>query len=373
MDIRDSDVYMVGSMAVPSDTVEEAMGIAAEHLGQRLFAMPDGEVGTHRQMWAPGVGAQVFRNHPDVVLVDEASGFPSVETPLGLLGASRIRPGVEEFSLEGHLPYADAAIAGYQHLREMRERGEVPRGLRFQVALPTAFEIVSPWFGDRDEWPAMYRAYWRAIEAELGRIQEAIPPGELLLQWDFATEMSDIIAAATGRRELQTKLGLTWLPVLSAEETLEAHTALDTIEAMSRGVSDEVTFGYHLCLGTAISFPTTPADDLEWVVRVANTLVERTPHRVDFLHLPVMADSGGPFFAPLADLEVGDARVFLGLGHADGVEGILARGRAAREFLPAFGISNYCGYGRQEADHIHDLLSDLAEGADRLAAERDAR
>ena len=357
---------MVGSIAVPTDTVEEAMGVAAEYLGDRLFAIPDGEVGP-RQMWAPGVGAAVFLNHPDIVLVGEESGFTPVQTPLGPLGACRIRPGVTEVSLEGCLPYATAAIAGYENLLAQRERGEISAAVRFQVSVPTAFDMVMPWFGDPTEWPAMYRSYQREMRAEFARILEVIPADELAIQWDFATEVNEIQAAVSGRNELVAKLGLTWLPSRNAEEAFTAHTDPEYIERMSDGIPDEVAFGYHLCLGTAISFPTTPADDLAWIVRLANTLVERTPHRIDFFHLPAMPDAGRDFFAPLTDLNIGDTRVFIGLAHGDGIDGIVKRGRHAQAFLPDFGISNYCGYGRQESEHIRELLSDLRNAADLLA------
>src|SRR5580700_5135318 len=113
---------MVGSIAVPSDTVEEAMGIAAEHVGDRLFAIPDGEVGL-RRMWAPALGPMIFYDHPDIVQVDEDSDFKPIPAPIGPLGGCRIRPGVDEVDLGGLLPYAEAAISSYEHLLELRARG----------------------------------------------------------------------------------------------------------------------------------------------------------------------------------------------------------------------------------------------------------
>jgi hypothetical protein len=161
-----------------------------------------------------------------------------------------------------------------------------------------------------------------------------------------------------------------WNPRRPAEELFAAHTSADYIAPLSDGLPGEVVFGYHFCLGTFPSFPTVPVDDLGWVVRIANAVVAATPRRVDFVHLPGMADSGRGYFAPLADLDVAGARVFLGLEQRDGAQAILERGRAAREFLPDFGISHYCGYGRDDRDRIHELLQDLRDGADLLAAER---
>ena len=74
------------------------------------------------------------------------------------------------------------------------------------------------------------------------------------------------------------------------------------------------------------------------------------------------------FCAPLTDLHVGEARVFLGLEWKDGRDAMLRRAKAAREFLPSFGISHYCGYGRDTVEQMPELLADLRAGADALSS-----
>lgn len=69
----------------------------------------------------------------------------------------------------------------------------------------------------------------------------------------------------------------------------------------------------------------------------------------------------------LPDGEIGDARVFLGLELADGVDEMIRRAETARKFLPDFGVAHYCGYGRETPDRVRELLTDIAAGADRLA------
>ena len=364
MNIKDAEVFLVGSMVVPSDTVDEAMGLAADLIGGQLCAIPDGEVGP-RLMWAPGAGGRAFENHPDFVVDEAAAGSESI---IGLIGRYRLKPGVTEVSLDGRFDYADSAISSYRHLLQMRERGEAPDDIRFQVSLPTPMPVVAPWFGDPADWPVMYSAVWRALHVELARILEVIPANELAISWDYCTEICELVDLTYGHNDCRTTLGMTWMPERSYDEALAAHTAPEYIEPMSHGVPDEVVLGYHFCLGTAPpkGFPSTPIEDLAPVVRVANIVVERTPHRVDYIHLPAMADSNREFFAPLADLRVGDARVFLGIEQRDGVERLVERGRAAQEFLPSFGISHWCGYGREVAGELPKLLSDLHEGANQL-------
>lgn len=368
MDVQDCDVYMVGSMAVPSDTVEEAMAIGAEGLGDRLFALPDGEVGL-RAIWVAGLGALSYFEHPEIEQVGEDSGWPIIPGPLGALGSCRIKPRVERVSLVGHLPYAPAALSSYEIFKARKAAGELPADLRFEVAVPTPLAAIMPFFGDASEWPSVCSSYQEAITADLQRILAVIPPDELAIQWDYCIELCDICGSAKGTFDMSGQI-MPWNPQRSADELFAHHTSAEYIAPLSDGIPDEVVFGYHFCLGTFPSFPTVAVDDLAWVVKIANAVVAVTPHRVDFVHLPAMADSGRSFFSPLAGLDVGGARPFLGIELRDGTDKIVKRGTAAMEFLPDFGISHYCGYGRDDRERIRELLADLRTGADRLAAAR---
>ncbi len=58
--------------------------------------------------------------------------------------------------------------------------------------------------------------------------------------------------------------------------------------------------------------------------------------------------SAAGFFRPLADLEPGDARVFLGIVlPIDGVAGLRRRQVTASRYISGFGAAMYCGFGRQ--------------------------
>ena len=87
------------------------------------------------------------------------------------------------------------------------------------------------------------------------------------------------------------------------------------------------------------------------VVRMANEAVASAGRTVDFLHLAGSKTSRSDddsFYAPLTDLDVGDARVFLGLAmNVDGAVGLKLRETTARRYLEDFGVANYCGFGRQ--------------------------
>jgi hypothetical protein len=72
---------------------------------------------------------------------------------------------------------------------------------------------------------------------------------------------------------------------------------------------------------------------------------------VDWLHLAgprYLRSEDRGFFRPLADLEPGDARVFLGIVlPIDGVPGLQRRHATASRYLSDFGVAMYCGFGRQ--------------------------
>jgi hypothetical protein len=353
------------------------MSVATQCLGDHLSALPDGEVGD-RSWWCAGLGKMTFSKHPEILVRDDAPAGPVPtkvaaskhdalahnETFFDDLGKYRLKPGTTRIDLEGYLPYADAAIASYKSFRKLKDKGDLPADVRFQVDLPTSNAAIYPFFADTAEWPVMMAAWQRAATDDIRRILEVVPANELALQWDYCAEMMAIVQTASG---IKPRSQRDLVDNETPEQTFARLTSPAYIGAMSDDIPDEVRYGFHVCLGTFPKFPGAEADDLSLVVRAANKLVKNSPHRVDFLHLPSVVDADRDFFAPLRDLDIGDTKIFLGVGHRDDRESIAARARVAREFLPKFGISHYCGYGRDDRHHISDLLSELKGAAEILA------
>ena len=304
-------------------------------------------------MWIGGLGATTFSKHPDL---EHAKDLP------GPFGAYRFKPGVTSVSFKGYLPYADAAVSSYRRFRELRDAGELPANIRFQVALPTPHAAIGGYFV-RD-WPMLQAAYHEAIVADIARMLEEIPAADLAIQWDYCTEVCDTVGAATQNREIDALWP--WNPTGTAAEKFAKHTAKEYIAPLTRGIPADVLYGYHLCLGTWPKCPLTPVRDLSLVVEMTNAIVANTPRRVDFVHLPITKEADRTYCAPLADLDIGEARVFLGLENKDGRDAMLRRIKIAREFVPSFGISHYCGYGRDAVEQMPALLDDLHAGADAL-------
>jgi hypothetical protein len=93
------------------------------------------------------------------------------------------------------------------------------------------------------------------------------------------------------------------------------------------------------------------ARDMALLVRMANFAVANSGRPVDWVHLAgprYLRSEDRSFFRPLADLEPGDARVFLGIVlPIDGEAGLRRRHATASRYLRDFGVAMYCGFGRQ--------------------------
>jgi hypothetical protein len=189
-----------------------------------------------------------------------------------------------------------------------------------------------------------------------------VPADDLVIQWDYCSELLDILGARDEYLDGDPGTG-----TLSYEERFEKYTSKDYLAPMTDAIPEAVLMGYHICYGTWGGWPMTELEDIGFCVRLANALTVNTPRRVDFFHLPAMRDAGDAFFKPLEDLDVGDAKIFLGLELADGVEAMVRRATSARKFLPEFGVAHYCGYGREEPARVPELLADIVAGADQLA------
>jgi len=103
------------------------------------------------------------------------------------------------------------------------------------------------------------------------------------------------------------------------------------------------------------------------MVDLANGVRQMLRRRVDFLHMPVPKDrTDAQYFKPLADLCGFDTTtLYLGLIHHDDRAGDLARMRAARAFVPTFGIASECGWGRTDPARVPSLLDSHRVAADK--------
>jgi hypothetical protein len=91
---------------------------------------------------------------------------------------------------------------------------------------------------------------------------------------------------------------------------------------------------------------------------MANAAHKEVSRPVDYYHMPVPRNrTDDAYFAPLKDLDISQAKLYLGLIHrTDGIAGCLRRVTAARNYVSGFGIATECGLSRRPPETIPELL-----------------
>jgi hypothetical protein len=326
----ESELLLVGSL--PSPSAQAALRDGAKLFGDKVFALPDGETGP-RAAWVGYEREHLVRPHPDVETVqptESPTGIPrhAYETPI-----FRIRPGVTDLRWDSW-PRIDEAIASYRQFRALRDEGMIPAHLRFQIGLPFPSSALNGFKEDfAADYPVAARGFEDLVARELRRLTNEIPAEDLAIQWDVCYEVLDIEGV------------LAW----TAGDPWERFTG--PVRRLTRLVPEEALVGYHLCYGTFPEWPMYEARDMGLLVQMAHYAVVNSGRTVDWLHLPgprYLRSEDDSFFAPLADLDAGDARVYLGIVlPLDGVAGLWRRQTTASRHLSDFGVAMYCGFGRQ--------------------------
>ena len=329
------DVHLVGSIGL--DTVDEVFSTVGKLLGPHLRRIPDGEVGGRRQ-W---ISWQYPLLLSSPYLKRDPSGAirPTNRFPLLTL-ADGIAPAEVKF---GELGYGREARASYLDFVAARENGTLPKGIRFQVCLPTAFAVVSSVVVP-DALPAVEAAYEKAMIAEVAALARHIPHKDLCIQWDVCNEMvlwdgqpSDAVPGNVSQDEIIARM-----------------------KRLCAAVADDVELGLHLCYGDFGAKHFVEPKDASRMVDFANALTKASPHKLAFIHMPVPIERrDDAFHRPFRDLRLGDGTaLYLGLVHAkDGVDGANARIAAARHYAPEFGIATECGMARSRSEEtVRTLL-----------------
>ncbi len=334
----DNDLLLVGS--VPLDTAEEVFRAFGPALGGHLPFIPDGEIG-ERRYWIDGFAYRALCGHREL----ETIHYPQARAdgveewrPQGIHDEFkfRLRPGVQRlrFGDPGwRLGYTRDAVNSYFVFKTLRNEGVIPEHMRFQVCLPLVWSAIAGFFPDADEHPKVIPGATEAFRDEVAEMVRQIPPDDLAIQWDLAIEnrfiepllaMGDI----SGARDMAKKM---------AEPMAEIGAV----------IPPEVKLGHHSCFGTLNGWPSRQPPSLLGTVLVLNEVIAAGGRPVDFLHFPTIATSGEEFFRPLEDLNVEDARVYVGaIHHMHDAGGLKAQLLAVKKFVPQFGLGAPCGFGR---------------------------
>jgi hypothetical protein len=222
---------------------------------------------------------------------------------------------------------------------------------------PSPHSAIDAYFDDREQWPQAHAAYLDGLRGEIGKILEVAPPSDLVFQWDCAGEFVDL-----GMGEANA---MKWWPKLTVGETFERHAS--QLGDLGDAIPDGAPLGFHWCYGTWGGWPSVAMKDLDDCVHMSNETVRRVRRHVDYVHMPAVRRPDDAFFAPLANLDIGDTKVFLGIvHHTDTIDDFRRRRDLARWYLAEFGIGSVCGHGRVDPEEAHDVLELHAENAAEL-------
>jgi hypothetical protein len=316
-------VHLVGSIAL--DSVEEVFRTTGRVLGRRLRRVPDGEPGG-RRLWIswqyPLLRAQPFLK-ADMSNSIQATGFP----PMAL--AENVEPADIRFP---ELGYSREARASYQDFLAARGRGELPAGVRFEVALPTPFAVINPFCAPQDS-SVIESAYEKAMLREVETVCRAIPHQDLCIQWDVCVEM----IMWDGR-----------LPFMRSPFADVAGEIMGRMKRLSAAVPQAVELGFHLCYGDWEAKHFIEPLDAGKLVEFANALSGTVSRPIIYIHMPVPIDrSDDAYFQPLGSLKLSPStELYLGLVHADGAGETKKRIAAASRYVYDFGIATECGIAR---------------------------
>ncbi|MDB5579249.1 MAG: hypothetical protein JWR80_4425 [Bradyrhizobium sp.] len=337
-------LLLVGSM--PFDSAEEVLIKTSNTLGGHLDCMPDGEV-LDRRYWILRMAFQVFNGHPAL----ETTHYPAAQhgseklIPTGLadMWQFRLRPGIKRISFDmlgWRLGYAKDAQNSFAIFSALKREGKIRSETRFQVSLPAVNSVVNPMiFGtDQRELEIVRAGFQEALLAETEKICQIIPPNELAIQFDCSFEITDVY-------------GATGLPIEGAVPRNAAQFG-----PLSAAVASGAQLGFHLCFGTFGGWPRFAPESLDQAVALANAIAKNSSRPIDWMHIPTLDETDEAFYAPLADLDLGEARIYLGLIHS--MDSFAQRFAIARRFISDFGLAGYCGFGRLDTAEIEGALAD---------------
>ncbi|HEY1507062.1 MAG TPA: hypothetical protein VGF92_22365 [Stellaceae bacterium] len=335
-------VHLVGSVGL--DTVGEGFSTCGSLLGPYLKRVPDGEPGG-RRLWISWQFA-VLRANP--YLQADATTHRS-----GGIGFHPIRlaDGVKPEDVRfGELGYAHEARASHLDFVAARDKGILPKGARFQVALPTPFAVIGP-FCTAEARPGILRAYEQAMLREVATICDSIPHRDLAIQWDVCIEM--VIWDG----------GYASIPAFPGMDKVFG----DSFARLGGAVPADVELGFHLCYGDLDGAHFVQPRDMRKMVELAHLMRQSVPRPIQWIHMPVPIDrSDDAFFAPLGDLALAPTtELYLGLVHAgDGAEGTKRRIAAASRYVKHFGVASECGIARaRRPELVRQILQVHADAA----------
>ncbi|GME45863.1 putative carboxy- -muconate cyclase protein [Neofusicoccum parvum] len=331
----DLGVHLVGSLC-GAETASDAFRKSTAAFPNRLRRLPDGEPG-HRGGFT-GFQREVLARH-----IPEAIRDWTLQTPGPAIPAAQLAATLAKLPSPLATGYDAAAIESYAAFAQLRAAGAIPARTRFQVCLPTAAGVMV--FAATGYQAALEPVYERALVAALRGVLAAVPPEDLAVQVDVASEIATLEGVYYPHCAPYYPG-----PVL-------AHV-VERVRVLVDAVPPEVEVGLHLCYGDLGHEHFVQPRDTGLLVEVAGAVMKAVGRELQWVHLPVPKDRDDEaYFEPLKGLEWGQTELYLGLVHPGDEEGTERRLRTAERVLGhrRFGVGSECGMGRTPAEEFESI------------------
>jgi hypothetical protein len=339
-------VHFVGSIPLPdSETVFRTLSKAT---GPHLVRLPDGETGI-RKSW--------IKFLQDVLSGNSAIEFATDVPPFKFtqwdgkvvreIPRLRVKPGATIDASTFDTGYADMAIASWKVFEWLQNAGDIPRGVKFQISIPTP---VAPIYnnmvpGDRQK---LLVPLTQNFIGEVAKIAKALPNDRIAIQWDVCQEV------------------LAWEGYYDEGPVDFRTETLDVLTKIGDGVPAGIELGYHLCYGSPADEHMVLPKDMGIMVEMTNAVAAGVRRPIQFFHMPVVkARTDDAYFAPLERLKLRpETELYLGLVHYNDPGGDAARLAAARRHARVDGIGTECGMARGDPARLPALLAAHAKVAE---------
>lgn len=349
-----NELHFVGSVPMPDATA--VMTLLGQRFGRHLRRLPDGETDA-RLTWL-GWQDGVFAANPALEAVPAEEDWRKGTATFDKSFQYRLRAGVDAATLQfGNLGYAEHALDSYARFRALKEAGTVPAGVRFMVAIPSPYNIIS-WFVTPEHRARIEPLYERALLAEVAQLCAAVPANDLSIQWDCAHD----VQALDGARQA-------WFTDVAAG-------VAERLARLGNAIPAGVELGYHLCYGSFGGKHFVEPRDLGTMVDLTNAFTAQLRRTIEFVHMPVPIEwTEARYYEPLARLtERPGMALYLGLLHdQDGAAGAEVRIHLARRYRADFGLAMECGFGRRKPATLPGVFAVHAAGLRLQCAHCDPR
>lgn len=148
----------------------------------RLRRIPDGETGDRIYF----IQFQKFFFQPAPEMIPEFK--MNSELVMHDFTPEQVKAGIDKIKASPcKTKYDDYAIASYQTFKKLRDDGVLPKGIKFQVSMPTHINAIMG-FVQRDFQAEIEPIYREALWQAMRNIQDAIPHEDLAFEIDIASE-----------------------------------------------------------------------------------------------------------------------------------------------------------------------------------------